>query len=79
MEITLIAVLVLVGLWLTINKVRGSREPDLRRELRSRLRLPPHMAESVIDDYVDRLRKKHPGRTEQWYLEKAAYDLLRVR
>ncbi len=25
----------------------------------------------------DRLKQKHPGHTEQWYLEKAEYDLTR--
>lgn len=60
------------------ERFHGSTE-SLRAQYRSMLRMPDHMADEVIEAHLSRLRIKHPGRSEQWYLEKMLYDLERDR
>jgi hypothetical protein len=36
-------------------------------------------AAEILDRQIELLRKKHPGRTLEWYIEKAIYDLQRDR
>lgn len=71
-----LGLLAILGLWWLRTRQRPPACEDIRRRIAAGLRMPPELAESVIDDYLSRLRKKHPGRSDQWYLEKAEYDLV---
>ena len=52
---------------------------DLRERYIRRLGMPESMAEQVIEAQRSKLRRKFPGRSERWYLEKMLYDLERDR
>ncbi len=51
----------------------------LRQEYGRKAGLPASTADKYIDDYISRLKEKHPGRSEEWYLEKMLFDLERDR
>lgn len=58
---------------------RGPRRGPLRERCIQELRLPPREAEKTLERHLEYLRQKHPGRDEEWYLEKILYDLGRDR
>ncbi len=58
------------------RKAAGS---PLRKKCLHELRLPPAEAERTLNRHLERLKNKHPGRDEDWYLEKILYDLGRDR
>ena len=60
------------------GKGRG-RIPALRQEARQLLHTNTESADNIIDRQIKLLQEKHPGRTEEWYLEKIIYDLERDR
>ncbi len=82
MLLTILIILVIIGIVYFIYVRRGvepSRVKELRGECRRQLNMPPQQAEETIDRYIKNLREKHPGRSEEWYLEKILYDLQRDR
>lgn len=60
------------------RKNSGRRAP-LREECIRGLRLPRSEGEETLRRHIASLRKKHPGKDEEWYLEKILYDLGRDR
>ncbi len=66
---------------LLVRRYRASlgRNVMLRQQIKNMLRMPDHMADGLIDERIRRLKKKHPDRPEQWYLEKILYDEQRDR
>ncbi len=40
---------------------------------------PPNIAQETLNEEIKRLRKKHPGRGINWYLEKIIYDMQKDR
>lgn len=81
---TIIMVLAIVAacLGLVLRRMRGRghwRPCGLRERYKRMLHMPEDMAEAVIEAQLSRLRERHPGRSEQWYLEKMLYDLQRDR
>ncbi len=74
--IGLIALALLFGWW----QRQGTgqiRSRSLKEEYRRKLGLPPDVADSIIDEQVEKLRQRHPNRSTEWYLEKMIYDLER--
>jgi hypothetical protein len=41
--------------------------------------MPPEVAEETLNLHLENLKKKFPGRSMEWYLEKIIYDLERDR
>ena len=70
----------LAGLVFFAIRVRKASGPSpLRRKCLEELRLPPPEAERTLNRHIERLESRHPGRDEDWYLEKILYDLGRDR
>lgn len=62
----------------TRGLTRKSRKKErLWQECRRLLRLPPKLADEIIIRYRENLKKHHPNRSDEWYLEKIIYDLER--
>lgn len=61
--------------------IRMKKAPGnpLREKCLHELRLPPAEAERTLNRHINALERKHPGRDEDWYLEKILYDLGRDR
>ncbi len=77
-------IIILVGLFIIWylwqrSKSGGGKEKALRKECRRLLKQPPESADQTIERYLVNLRGKHPGQSEEWYLEKIIYDLERDR
>ena len=81
--VTVIMVLAIGAVFvsLLVRRYRASlgRNVMLRQQIKNMLRMPDHMADGLIDERIRRLKKKHPDRSEQWYLEKILYDEQRDR
>ena len=80
----LVALAAVVVIRVFIYKRRGgkgqqSQAKGLRGQCRRQLNMPPAQAEETIERYKESLRQKHPGQSEEWYLEKILYDLQRDR
>lgn len=73
-----IAAAAAVFLLIKAGKSPGRRAP-LRKECLRELRLPRAEAEKTLERHISALRRKHPGKEEEWYLEKILYDLGRDR
>ena len=75
----LILPVLLIAIFLYINRQKqfSGRSRRLRRDIRQKMRLSPKNADEIIDDYLSRLRQKHPDKQEEWYLEKMLYELER--
>ena len=80
------AVLAIVGvallIWIGLRLIQGrkkSRLEQLVQDYRKRSGLPAHLAADSLDAQVDRLRKKNPGQTLEWYVERVLRDLDRDR
>jgi hypothetical protein len=41
--------------------------------------MPPDVAEESLNLHIENLKRKFPGRSMEWYLEKIIYDLERDR
>ena len=82
MEVTIILlVLIALGIiaYFWFRKKPSSRLDKLWVDCQRQLRMPPEQANNVIERYISRLQEKHPGRSQEWYLEKILYDLERDR
>ena len=89
MEITAILIfLTVVTIFLVIyirNNLKGGgsslngNEKKLWVECRRAINMPTQEADEIITRSLESLRDKHPGKTEEWYLDKFLYDLQRDR
>lgn len=83
METIIIVILVIIAAAFYFYKKKGTgtakrgKSSDLRQQAQRMLRLPPAEAEKTIDRHMEKLKIRHPNRTEEWYLEKIIYDLER--
>lgn len=76
----LILLLAAAGLaFLLLRNRKAPGRSSLKKKCLHELRLPPAEAEKTLDRHLETLRKKHPGRDEDWYFEKILYDLGRDR
>jgi cytochrome c-type biogenesis protein CcmH/NrfG len=81
LSLILIIIIVLAVIYIYVTRFgkkqgkRGALWQDIRRQLR----LPPKLADETIERHITRLKKHHPNRSEEWYLEKIIYDLERDR
>ncbi len=80
MEYVIIIAVILIALYY-FQKYKGKKPKtnNLRKEYSRRAGIPPATADEQIDAYILRLQQKHPGRSEEWYLEKMLFDLERDR
>ena len=80
MGIVILIVVAVVTLLLFLRNRGGVGEKgELWNKCRQLLNLPPAEADKTIERYMENLKSKHPGRSEEWYLEKIIYDLERDR
>ena len=77
--IIVIAVILFVFYYLQKQKSKKPKASALRKEYSRKAGLPPTTADEQIDAYIKRLQQKHPGRSEEWCLEKMLFDLERDR
>lgn len=81
--ILIIVLLITIGLYLYRKQKRpmrkGGRRKVLWEECRRQLRLPPKEADEAINRHIEVLKKRHPDKSEEWYLDKILYDLGRER
>ena len=65
-----------------VSFLRG-RSPDsidaLKRKYGQLVSLSGQQAEKALQYQLKAVRKRYPGRSEQWYLEKIIFDLERDR
>jgi uncharacterized protein HemX len=52
---------------------------DLKRRYQQLVFLSGQQADDALRRQLKEVMKRHPGRSEQWYLEKIIYDLERDR
>ena len=77
--ILVIIIFIIIYFYVTKKGRRPGRKRALWQECRRLLRLPPKIADETIERHIKRLKKRHPNRSEEWYLEKIIYDLERDR
>jgi Sec-independent protein translocase protein TatA len=77
--VILVVIAVLIYYYVSRMPRKGGKAGALRKELQTRLNQPPGEAEETIERHIKNLRARHPGRSEEWYLEKILYDLERDR
>ncbi len=77
--VILIIVAVIALLFFLRSRGAGGKKNQLWNKCRQLLKLPPAEADKTIERYMENLKSKHPGRSEEWYLEKIIYDLERDR
>ncbi len=71
---------VVAGVVLFILYTRKERGAGpLRGKCLREFKMPRREAEKSLERHIEALRKKFPGRKEEWYLEKILYDLERDR
>ena len=76
----LVAIALLVFLIFILRSLSaGGKKNQLWNKCRQLLKLPPAEADKTIERYMENLKSKHPGHSEEWYLEKIIYDLERDR
>ncbi len=57
----------------------SAEEKKLWDKCRHSMNVSPHEVDAVIKRSLQVLKEKHPGKTEEWYLDKFLYDLQRDR
>ncbi len=77
--VIVIAVIFIAFYYFKKFKGKKPKTNNLRKEYSHRAGIPPATADQHIDDYIQRLQQKHPGRSEEWCLEKMLFDLERDR
>ncbi|MBP8718020.1 MAG: hypothetical protein KBI07_02865 [Candidatus Atribacteria bacterium] len=77
----LIIIILLTFIYLYVVKSgrKDRKKRALWQECRRLLRLPTKLADETIERQIKSLKERHPGQTEEWYLEKIIYDLKRDR
>lgn len=63
-------------LWLILRR-RQPKLAELVVEYKRRTGLPPHLAADSLDAQVERLKKRTPGKTLDWYVARALEELER--
>jgi len=80
--IIIVALIILIAiiyiLW-NQNRQGLGKSNKLRQQARKMLHAAPDAADEIVDRQLRALQKRHPGQTEEWYLEKIIYDLERDR
>lgn len=61
------------------SRASDSATAGLKRRYRQLVSLSAEQADNALRHQMKAVRKKYPGRSEQWYLEKIIYDLERDR
>ena len=80
MEYIIVIAVILVALYyFQKKKGKNPKVHSLRKEYSHRVGLPSATADEHIDAYIKTLQEKHPGRSEEWCLEKMLFDLERDR
>ncbi len=74
LAVIIVAALVLFGR----NRSQGGAAA-LKRRYRQLMFLSEKEADKSLQYQMDAARKRYPGRSEQWYLEKIVFDLERDR
>ncbi len=78
--IIIFILLVLIGIAVAYFLASApNKETRLRNKYVCLSSQPPHIAEETLKEEIKRLRKKHPGRGANWYLEKIVYDMQKDR
>jgi len=80
-QLFVVLTIIFALVFIYIYVLKGGRGKDkhskLWQECRRKLRLPPKIADETIERHIQRLKKRNPNRSEEWYLEKILYDLDR--
>ncbi|ACB84025.1 hypothetical protein [Natranaerobius thermophilus] len=74
----LIIGLIVIGIIIYFIRQKSSvtsKENQLRKKCKALLNLPPEEADDTLDRLIERQKEKHPGKSEEWYLDKILYDL----
>ena len=80
LAIILLVIIVLGSiLFFRLRRKSISKTDKLWKECRNQLRMPSEQADKTIERHINRLKEKHPDRSQEWYLEKILYDLERDR
>jgi len=77
MEILLILIVIVAVIFYLFRQkgVSPSKENQLRIRCKALLNLPSDEADRTLDRLIERQKEKHPGKSEEWYLDKILYDL----
>lgn len=77
--LAVIFVLTIIYIYIVRSGRGRGKKHALWQECRRQLRLPTQLANETIERHINRLKERHPNRSEEWYLEKIIYDLERDR
>lgn len=77
--VILVAIIVAAVLTWSLRKRPSGSAAALRRRYSQLMFLSGKEAEKSLQYQLETARKKYPGRSEQWYLEKIVFDLERDR
>ncbi len=76
--VTVLIILVLIGFYY-FRRGESRKIKRLKQRYILLSHMPPEVAEETLNLHLENLRKKFPGRSMEWYLEKIIYDLERER
>lgn len=74
-----IILIVIIGLFFYLWGRKPRRITELKKKYYKLSNMPPHIAEDTLNRQIESLKKKHPDRPLEWYLEKVIFDLERDR
>ncbi len=75
--VTVLIIFIIIGFYYFRGESRKIKRLKQRYILLSHM--PPEVAEETLNLHLENLKKKFPGRSMEWYLEKIIYDLERDR
>jgi uncharacterized protein HemX len=78
-----LVIIVIIAIGAVLVSFLRSRAADntvvLKQRYQQLVFLPGQQADDALRRQLKEVMKRHPGRSEQWYLEKIIYDLERDR
>lgn len=77
--IVLVIIVILALVFFSPAQKEKRKQSQLKQQIQRKMRVSEERADEYIRDMKGRLKKKYPGRSEQWYLEKILSDLERGR
>ncbi len=77
--LVIVIIVILALVFLSPGQKEKRKKGQLQQQIQKKMRVSESRADEYIRDMKGRLKKKYPGKSEQWYLEKILSDLERGR
>ncbi len=77
--IVLVIIVILALVFFSPAQKEKRKHGQIKKQIQRKMRVSEERADEYIRDMKGRLKKKYPGKSDQWYLEKILSDLERGR